>query len=94
MRALLTLLLLAVSAAPGWAAGPLTYALKPVAIAPDTWVFEGTREHFTRSNGGNILNPGFIVTDDGVIVIQTGPSRRVRSNLNNGLKTLPIHLER
>ena len=25
---------------------------------------------------------------------QTGPSRRIRSNLNNGLKTLPIHLAR
>ncbi|MBB3263353.1 quinoprotein relay system zinc metallohydrolase 1 [Azospirillum sp. OGB3] len=76
MRALLAFFLLVASAAPGWAAGPLTYNLKPVAIAPDTWVFEGTREHFTRTNGGNILNPGFIVTDDGVIVIQTGPSRR------------------
>ena len=47
MRALVALLLLVVSAAPVWAAGPLTYRLKPVAIAPDTWVFEGTREHFT-----------------------------------------------
>ena len=25
---------------------------------------------------------------------QTGPSRRIRSNLNNGLKTLPVHLAR
>ena len=28
------------------------------------------------------------------VIEQTGPSRRVRSNLNNGLKTLPIHLQR
>lgn len=28
------------------------------------------------------------------VIEQTGPSRRIRSNLNNGLKTLPIHLER
>jgi len=28
------------------------------------------------------------------LIEQTGPSRRIRSNLNNGLKTLPIHLER
>jgi cytochrome P450 len=27
-------------------------------------------------------------------VEQTGPARRIRSNLNNGLKTLPIHLAR
>lgn len=36
----------------------------------------GAAEHFTAANGGNILNSGFIVTDDGVIVIQTGPNRR------------------
>lgn len=58
------------------AAAPFTYTLKPTRIAEDTYVFEGTREHFTRANGGNILNPGFIVTADGVIVFQTGPSRR------------------
>lgn len=62
-------------ALPGWAAG-LTYRLEPRSIAPDTYVFEGAVEHFTMQNGGNILNSGFIVTDDGVIVIQTGPSRR------------------
>ena len=27
-------------------------------------------------------------------ITQTGPARRVRSNLNNGLKTLPVRLER
>lgn len=88
MRALVALLLLVVSAAPGWAAGPLTYTLKPVAVAPDTWVFEGTREHFTRTNGGNILNPGFIVTDDGVIVIQTGPSRRFGEEMRVAIATV------
>lgn len=87
MRFILCLFLL-LSAAPGWAAGPLTYNLKPVAIAPDTWVFEGTREHFTRSNGGNILNPGFIVTDDGVIVIQTGPSRRFGEEMRAAIATV------
>ncbi|QCO02160.1 quinoprotein relay system zinc metallohydrolase 1 [Azospirillum argentinense] len=88
MRALVALLLLVVSAAPVWAAGPLTHSLKPVAIASDTWVFEGTREHFTRTNGGNILNPGFIVTDDGVIVIQTGPSRRFGEEMRAAIATI------
>jgi quinoprotein relay system zinc metallohydrolase 1 len=62
-------------AAPGWAAG-LTYRLEPKLIAPDTYVFEGGVEHFSLKNGGNILNTGFIVTEAGVVVIQTGPSRR------------------
>jgi quinoprotein relay system zinc metallohydrolase 1 len=62
-------------AVPGRAAG-LTYHLEPRLIAPGTYVFEGAVEHFTVKNGGNILNTGFIVTEAGVIVIQTGPSRR------------------
>ncbi len=87
MRALLSFLLILV-AAPGWAAGPLTYSLKPTQIAPDTYVFEGTREHFTRANGGNILNPGFIVTGDGVIVIQSGPSRRFGEEMRAAIRTV------
>jgi quinoprotein relay system zinc metallohydrolase 1 len=70
-----SLLICLLWAAPGWAAG-LTYRLEPRLIAPDTYVFKGAVEHFTLKNGGNILNTGFIVTEAGVIVIQTGPSRR------------------
>lgn len=87
MGALLSFLLILI-AAPSWAAGPLTYGLKPTQIAPDTYVFEGTREHFTRSNGGNILNPGFIVTDAGVIVIQSGPSRRFGEEMRAAIRTV------
>lgn len=87
MRALLSLLLI-LATAPAWAAGPLTYGLKPVRIAPDTYVFEGTREHFTRANGGNILNPGFIVTGDGVIVIQSGPSRRFGEEMRAAIRSV------
>lgn len=51
------------------------YHLAPMLIAPDTYVFKGAPEHFTFDNGGNIVNIGFIVTAEGVIVIDTGPSR-------------------
>lgn len=68
------------------AAGPLTYDLKPVRIAQDTYVFVGTTEHFSRANGGNILNPGFIVTEDGVVVIQTGPSRRFGEEMRAAIR--------
>ena len=93
MRALLAVFVvlfgaIAATTAIAQAAGPLTYNLKPVPIAPDTYVFEGTREHFHRSNGGNILNPGFIVTGDGVIVIQTGPSRRFGEEMRAAIKTV------
>ena len=40
------------------------------------YVFEGRTEHFTRDNGGNILNTGYVETSAGAVVIDTGPSRR------------------
>ena len=52
------------------------YALVPQQIAPDTWVLIGRREDFSRSNGGNIVNTAFITTGDGVLVIDSGPTRR------------------
>lgn len=75
-------------AGPGrWAAAALTlwalaalaadnpYHLQPKKIAADTYVFVGALENFDYQNNGNIVNTGFIVTDDGVVVIDTGPSR-------------------
>lgn len=51
------------------------YALQPRQIAPDTWVVVGLREDFSRSNGGNIVNTAFVATGDGVVVIDSGPTR-------------------
>lgn len=51
-------------------------SLAPHAIADGVWVIEGRREHFTRANGGDIVNTGIIATRDGAVVIDTGPSKR------------------
>ncbi|MCB1773387.1 MAG: quinoprotein relay system zinc metallohydrolase 1 [Gammaproteobacteria bacterium] len=51
------------------------YGLVPQQVAPGTYVLLGFNEHFNFRNGGNIVNTGFIVTDAGVVVIDTGPSR-------------------
>ncbi len=51
------------------------YSLTPQQIAPGVYMFEGVTEHFTRDNMGDIANTGFIVTEDGVLVFDTGPSR-------------------
>ena len=40
------------------------------------WVVEGANADFSRSNGCNIINTAFIATGDGVLVINSGPSRR------------------
>lgn len=90
---LVAVLLLAAGGAR--AAGPLTYGLTPVPVAAGTWVFVGGTDHFTRANGGNILNPGFIVTGDGVVVIQTGPSRRFGEEMRaaiRGVTAEPIRI--
>ncbi len=54
----------------------LRYALEPRQIADDVWLLEGSTDNFDKRNGGNIVNTGFIVTDDGVVVIDSGPSKR------------------
>ena len=66
-------LLLAMSCSPVLAAKD--YGLDPQQVAPDTYVLFGANEHFNFRNGGNIVNTAFIVTDAGVVVIDTGPSR-------------------
>ncbi len=68
-------LLLMLAALPGLAV-ELDYGLEPVQVAPDTYVFFGALEDFTLDNGGNIVNTAFVVTTAGVVVIDTGPSKR------------------
>ncbi|WP_313302555.1 quinoprotein relay system zinc metallohydrolase 1 [Diaphorobacter sp.] len=54
----------------------LDYRLAPRQIAANTWVIEGAVDDFSRANGCNIINTAFIATGEGVVVINTGPSRR------------------
>lgn len=57
------------------AAQDLDYRLKARQVAPHTWVIEGANDDFAKSNGCNIINTGFITTGQGVVVVNTGPSR-------------------
>lgn len=52
------------------------YRLQPRVVADGVYAFIGANEDFSSKNGGNIVNTGFIVGANGVIVIDTGPSRR------------------
>ena len=69
--------LMACLSAQVWAvdATRLDYQLQPRQIAPDTWVIEGAVEDFSRANGCNIINTGFVSTAAGTLVLNTGPSR-------------------
>ena len=63
----------------------LDYALTPRLIADNTWLLEGSTDNFAKDNGGNIVNVGFIVTEAGVVVIDTGPSRRYGEALRQAI---------
>jgi len=62
--------------APRADAQRLDHRLQARPIAPRTWVIEGEVADFSRENGCNIINTAFIATGAGVVVINTGPSRR------------------
>ena len=47
-------------------------ALVPQQVAPDVYAFIGAQEEITPENRGNVINSGFIVGPEGVIVIDTG----------------------
>lgn len=52
------------------------YRLAPRQVAADVWLLEGANADFAPDNGCNIINTAFIDTGDGVVVINTGPSRQ------------------
>lgn len=51
------------------------YRLTATEVKPDVYVVGGVAGDLTFNNGGNILNTGFIVAEQGVIIIDVGPSR-------------------
>jgi quinoprotein relay system zinc metallohydrolase 1 len=57
-------------------AAPLEYTLTPQKVADNTYLVQGKRESFSRLNGGNIVNTAFVITKEGVVVIDSGPSKR------------------
>ncbi len=87
MKALLSSLLLAAFAAPVAQGTPrvdvarLDYGLSARALAPGVWVVEGANADFSVANGCNIINTGFIATGKGVVVVNTGPSKRYGEQL-------------
>lgn len=59
----------------------LDYRLAARALAPGVWVVEGANADFAPANGCNIVNTAFVATGAGVVVINTGPSRRYGEQL-------------
>ena len=82
----LTLLLALLLSCP--AVAELNYRLQPRQIAAHTWLLEGSTENFATSNGANIVNVAFIETSDGVVVIDSGPSKRYGEALRQAIATV------
>lgn len=59
----------------------LDYRLQARALADGVYVVEGDNADFSIANGCNIINTGFIVTDAGVLVVNTGPNQRYGEQL-------------
>ncbi|MFK8081442.1 MAG: quinoprotein relay system zinc metallohydrolase 1 [Granulosicoccus sp.] len=68
----------------------LDFDLSAVEIASKTWAVIGRNEYFDMDNGGNIVNVAFVEVPDGVVVIDTGPSKRFGDAFRQLIeKTLP-----
>lgn len=67
--------------APTADASTLDYRLHARELAAGVYVVEGANADFAVANGCNIIVTGFIVTGSGVLVIDTGPSRRYGEQL-------------
>lgn len=79
---------------PG-AAHAFDYRLQPRRIADGVYVLIGRTEDFDTRNGGNIVNTGFLVGSSGVVVIDSGPSRRYGEQLRAAIAAvtpLPVVL--
>lgn len=83
-----SLLLVMAAATTLAAAASFDYALQPRRIADDTWVVLGRNEDFSVANGANIVNTAFVVTGAGVVVIDSGPSRRYGEQLRRAIASV------
>ena len=64
------------------------YTLVPEQIADGVYVFWGQQEPLTPENGGNIVNTGFIVGRNSVLVIDTGPTKRYAEEMIETIRTI------
>src|SRR5690606_19694041 len=63
-------------------------ALTPLPVAPDTWMVQGATEEFDPRNGGDISNSAFIITPNGVVVIDTGSTLAYGQALRRAIAAL------
>lgn len=71
-----------------WASQEISYSLKPIKIAENTYVLRGSDNEINTSNGGHIANTGFITTAKCTVVFDTGPSKLYGQELLKVIKNI------
>lgn len=89
-RAALGMIAAAGLARPVAAQSRLSYELVPVQVAPGVWMIEGSTDYFSMQNGGAIVNITLLQGDDGLIAIDTGPSRRYGEALSDVARRIDL----
>lgn len=62
------------------------YGLQPRQVAPGNPVLAGRTAHSDACNSGNIVNVGIVATGAGVVVVDSGPSRRQGKQLRRAIR--------
>ncbi len=91
MRKLIAVTLVMLIAGAAYAlqkAGPLRGAWVPEEVAPGVYVIHGPTELPTPQNQGFMNNPGFVVGDSGVVVMDPGSSEQVGEMLLTRIATI------
>jgi hypothetical protein len=70
----------------GFSAHAADLVLTPVQLAPEVYAVIGDLGGQTYENEGLNNNLGFVVTDDGVLIINTGPTARVAKALHTAIQ--------
>jgi quinoprotein relay system zinc metallohydrolase 1 len=77
---------------PAYAA-PKSYDLKPIPVGDGISMIEGATEYFTGENGGAIVNCTLVETPAGIVIVDTGSSRRYGEALREAVSNttgLPV----
>ena len=69
-------------------AAPKSYDLKPVQVGDGLWMIEGATEYFSGENGGAIVNCTLIETAAGIVIVDTGSSRRYGEALREAVSNV------
>ncbi len=64
------------------------YKLEPIKINDNSYYFYGKKEYFSPTNGGNISNSAFIITNNSVILIDTGTTVEYTEQVKQAIKKI------